>query len=146
MPEVFEDLFREFGKEVTDYYELKRLDPNYRVFYSNDRRLDISADLEKNKELFDSIEEEGGRKLQDYLDSAAYQYKIAMGEFIYKEYNSIFDFASKKLMIEGTKLHVFDSLDTYAKRFIKDKDLRKILEYTIVFLGGAPTRVRQCML
>jgi phytoene desaturase len=138
MPEVFENLFNLFGKKVSDYLTLKRLDPNYRVFYSKDKILDISADLERNKKLFDKMEKDGGKKLQDYLDSAAYQYEIAMSEFIYKEYNSIFDFANKKLMIEGTKLHVFDSLDTYAKRFIKDKDLRKILEYTIVFLGGSP--------
>jgi phytoene desaturase len=138
MPEVFEKLFDTFGRKVSDYLELKRLDPNYRAFYSKDRKMDISADLEKNKELFDQIEENGGEKLQDYLDSASYQYDIAMGEFIYKEYSSLFDFANRKLMVEGTKLHVFDSLDTYAKRFIKDKDLRKILEYTIVFLGGSP--------
>lgn len=138
MPEVFENLFNLFGKKVSDYLTLKRLDPNYRVFYSKDRILDIRADLKRNKELFNKLEKDGGRKLQEYLDSAAYQYEIAMSEFIYKEYDSIFDFANKKLMIEGTKLHVFDSLDTYAKRFIKDKDLRKILEYTIVFLGGSP--------
>jgi phytoene desaturase len=61
-----------------------------------------------------------------------------MGQFIYKEYSSVFDFLNRKLIFEGTKLHVFDSLDGYVKRFIKSHDLRKILEYTIVFLGGSP--------
>lgn len=138
MPEVFEDFFQQFGKVPSDYYELIRLDPSYRVFLGDGRKLDISADLGKNMELFDSIEKDGGKKLKEYLDSASYQYKIAMGEFIYKEYRSIFDFLNKKLILEGTKLHVFDSLDGYAKKYIKDPDLRKILEYTIVFLGGTP--------
>lgn len=138
MPEVFEDFFREFGKKPSDYYDLVRLDPSYRVFYSKDRKMDIMSDLEENKRTFDTIEENGGEKLEKYLESAAYQYKIAMGEFIYKEYGSIFDFMNRKLIMEGTKLHVFDSLDGYAKRFIKDPDLRKVLEYNIVFLGGTP--------
>ncbi|MFW3146096.1 MAG: phytoene desaturase family protein [Thermoplasmatota archaeon] len=138
MPEVFESFFGEFGKSVSNFYQLKRLDPSYRVFYSREKVLDIMADLDANLELFDRYEEDGGRKLKEYLDSASYQYEIAMGEFIYKEYRSIFDFLNRKLMIEGTKLHVFDSLDGYARRYVKDPDLRKILEYNIVFLGGTP--------
>ncbi len=138
MPEVFERFFAEFGKKVTDYYKLKRLDPNYRVFFQGKDRVDISADLERNKKLFDSMEEGGGKKLEEYLRSASYQYDIAMGQFIYKDYRSMFDFLNKKLIFEGTKLHIFESLDGYAKRFISNPDLRKVLEYTIVFLGGTP--------
>jgi phytoene desaturase len=138
MPEVFERFFSEFGKKVQDYYTLKRLDPNYRVFFSKDRVVDVGADIGRIRKLFDSMEEGGGKKLDDYLSSASYQYKIAMGQFIYKDYRSMFDFLNRKLVFEGTKLHIFESLDGYAKRFISNADLRKILEYTIVFLGGTP--------
>jgi phytoene desaturase len=138
MPEVFEGFFGEFSKSPADFYELKRLDPSYKVFYGPDRNLVIEADLDRTLELFESIEPGAREKLKEYLESARYQYEIAMGQFIYKEYSSIFDFLNRKLVFEGTKLHIFDSLDGYIKRFIKDKDLRKILEYTIVFLGGSP--------
>jgi phytoene desaturase len=138
MPDVFERFFAEFGRKVTDYYKLKRLDPNYRVFFQGRDKVDISADLEKNKRLFDTMEEGGGKKLEEYLRSASYQYDIAMGQFIYRDYRSMFDFLNKKLVFEGTKLHIFESLDGYAKRFISNPDLRKVLEYTIVFLGGTP--------
>ncbi|MGA1794139.1 MAG: phytoene desaturase family protein [Thermoplasmatota archaeon] len=138
MPEVFEDFFKEFGKAPSDYYELKRLDPSYKVFFGKERFFTFPADLEGTKRIFDSVEPGSGDKLEEYLGSAKYQYDIAMGQFIYKEYSSIFDFLNRKLVFEGTKLHIFDSLDGYIKRFIKDKDLRKVLEYTIVFLGGSP--------
>ncbi|MGA1821718.1 MAG: phytoene desaturase family protein, partial [Thermoplasmatota archaeon] len=61
-------------------------------------------------------------------------------QFIYREYRTVLDFMNRKLMIEGTKLHVFDSLDKYVRRYISDENLRKILEYTIVFLGGTPKK------
>jgi phytoene desaturase len=32
MPDVFERFFGEFGKSSSDFYELKRLDPSYRIF------------------------------------------------------------------------------------------------------------------
>ena len=57
MPEVFERFFSEFGKKVPDYYTLKRLDPNYRVFFSKENVVDVGADVAKIKKLFDSMEE-----------------------------------------------------------------------------------------
>ena len=33
MPDVFERYFASFGKKVADFYELKRLDPSYRVYF-----------------------------------------------------------------------------------------------------------------
>ena len=138
MPEVFEKFFSEFGRKPSDYYELVRLDPHYRVFFSPQDVMDVRADLKENLRLFEKREKGGAEKLRSYLDSASYQYNVAMNEFIYKEYRSMFDFMNRKLMVEGTKLHIFESLDKYASRYIKDPDLRKILEYNIVFLGGTP--------
>ena len=73
-----------------------------------------------------------------YLAAAQYQYQIAMNEFIYKEYRHLWDFFSLRLLLKGSKLHIFTSLDEYAKRYITDPKMRKILEYTMVFLGGTP--------
>ena len=33
MPDVFERFFAQFGKKVSDYYALTRLDPSYRVYW-----------------------------------------------------------------------------------------------------------------
>lgn len=33
MPEVFENFFNRFGKNSSEYYELIRLDPSYRIFF-----------------------------------------------------------------------------------------------------------------
>ena len=36
MPDIFERYFNAFGKNVSDYYALKRLDPSYRVYFENE--------------------------------------------------------------------------------------------------------------
>ncbi len=138
MPDVFENFFNEFGKKPEDYLKLKRLEPAYRVFFSKEDVIDVSSDLEKNKELFEKMEEGGSKKLSEYLDKSEYQYNIAMKDFIYKDYKHFTDFIKPKLIVEGTKLHMFDKLDHYAKRYFSSDKIRKILEYTIVFLGGSP--------
>lgn len=47
MPEVFENFFKKFGKKVSDFYTLKKLSVNYRVFFSDGKLIDIYSDLKK---------------------------------------------------------------------------------------------------
>jgi len=138
MPDVFEKFFLEFGKKPEDYMDLVRLDPSYRVFFDIDDYVDISADLEKNLDLFEKLEPGAKAKMKEYLESSKYEYDIAIKDFIYKDYKHLTDFFKPKLIVEGTKLHMFKKLDSYAQRFFKSEKIRKILEYTIVFLGGSP--------
>lgn len=138
MPDVFEKFFAEFDKKPEDYMDLVRLDPSYRVFFDEDDYVDISADLEKNLDLFESFEPGAKEKMKTYLEKSKYEYDIAMKDFIYKDYKHLTDFFKPRLIVEGTKLHMFEKLDGYAQRYFKSEKIRKILEYTIVFLGGSP--------
>jgi 1-hydroxy-2-isopentenylcarotenoid 3,4-desaturase len=138
MPEVFDKFFAEFGRKTGDFFGLKRLDPDYRIFYEGEELLDVPADSEKVKELFEKLEKGGKKKIERYLQESQYKYDVAMKDFLYKPYYSILDFFEIRLIKEGLKLHMFESIDNYAKRFFKSKKARKILEYTMVFLGGSP--------
>lgn len=54
MPDVFERYFGCFGKKVSDYYELERLEPSYRIYWQEGYS-DIPANYEELKKLFESI-------------------------------------------------------------------------------------------
>jgi len=138
MPDVFEKFFSEFGKKPKDYIDLIRLDPSYRVFFDKDDFVDISADIKKNLDIFEKIEPGAKEKMKEYLKLSEYEYDIAMRDFIYKDYKHLTDFFKPKLIVEGTKLHMFKKLDSFIQRYFKSEKIRKILEYTIVFLGGSP--------
>jgi len=138
MPDVFERFFAEFGKKPSDYYDLKRLDPNYRVFFSKDRVVDVPADVKKAGELFDKMASGSRYKLNEYLKVSRKQYEIAMQDFMYRDYKSRFDFFSWKTLGKGSKLHVFENIDRFTRRYFENGDIRKMLEYTMVFLGGSP--------
>ncbi len=138
MPDVFEKFFAEFGKKPTDFFKLQRLDPAYRIFHGKNDFVDLSADLEKNMAVFEALEPGAAAALTRYLAQSKYQYDVSMKDFLYKEYTSLMDFFNRRMIVEGRKLHVFESLDAYTRRYFKSDKLRKILEYSMVFLGGAP--------
>ena len=41
MPDVFEKYFNDFDKSVSDYYNLKKLDPAYRVYFGKNDFIEI---------------------------------------------------------------------------------------------------------
>ncbi len=137
MPEVFEDFFKQFNKEVP--YKLTRLDPSYRIFFK-DETIDVHADLKKNLELFERLETGGAEKLQKYLDQAKYQYDTAMKHFIYRPYLKHSDMLDIKLGLESLKLKLYKSMQSYVYKEFESDKARKILLYTLVFLGGAPNK------
>ena len=56
MPEVFENFYQLFGKTTSDFYDLKRLDPGYRIFYKNEEQIDVPASFEELVKLFEQKE------------------------------------------------------------------------------------------
>lgn len=138
MPEVFEHFFALFGKKSSDYYQLEKLDPSYRVFFDDGGSFDITGDPRHNEDVFDQLEPGGGAKLRSYLDLAAYKYEIAMRDFVYTDYRNIFQFFNKRLMTEGLRLNVFQNLHRYVQRSFSSEKAQQILEYPMVFLGTSP--------
>jgi phytoene desaturase len=138
MPDVFDKFFSELNEKVSDYYELMRIDPSYRINFEGGSTVDVSANLEENMKLFDSFEPDGGEKLRKYLAQAERHYNLAMGEMMYRDYDSILDMVSGKLALEGFKLPLFSDMDSYVGKIFKSEKARKILEYSIGFIGGSP--------
>ena len=137
-PEIFERFFAEFKQHSSDFYQIKKLDPSYRIFFNKDEKIDISTDLQKMTTLFDSLEKDGGEKFKKYLDLSKSFYDISMEQFIYRPYNSIFDLFNKAFLKAGRNLPVFDNMEKFVNRFFISDKAKKILQYNLVFLGGSP--------
>jgi phytoene desaturase len=140
MPDIFETFFAHFNKKPEDYYGLTRLDPSYKVIYKDGAEMNVPADLEEVYALFESLEEGGAEKIKEYLKISEYQYAVSVNEFLYKRYKSIFDFFNARLVLEGTKLKVFQSVDAFVSRFFKSPEAKNLLQYNMVFLGADPRR------
>ena len=45
MPDIFDSFFADFGKSTSDFYDLKRINPGYRVYFGDDDTFDLEEDL-----------------------------------------------------------------------------------------------------
>jgi phytoene desaturase len=137
MPDVFERYFQCFGKKRSDYYSLKRLDPSYRVVWEN-QTLDIPADYEELKKLFEIIEPGSAVKLDRYLQQAAYKYNVGIKKLVQKPGQSWSEFMDWELIKGIFKLEVFSSIKRLIYKNFKDPKLRQLLEFPVLFLGALP--------
>jgi phytoene desaturase len=139
MPDVFEDFFNLLGENVHDHLKLKKLSPSYRVMLKSDgSHYDFFGDIEKNLETFERIEPGSGKKLIDFLAMTKYQYEIAKQEFMYKNYDSIFDFFNKRVMTLGRKLPLFQKQSSIIKKIFHSEILQKVMQYQTVLIGTSP--------
>lgn len=137
MPDVFERYFGQFGKKVTDYYSLLRLDPSYRIYW-NDGYTDIPADFEELKKVFESIEPGSAAKLEKYLKGAAYKYEVGVNNLVFKPSRSLTEFMDWKTISGVFKLQVFSSIKSHIAQYFKNPKLRQLMEFPVLFLGALP--------
>ena len=138
MPDVFEKYFALFGKRVSDYYQIKRLDPSYKVFFGEGDSLEVPAAMEELYELFESLEKNSSRALKKFLDEAAHKYKVGMTDLVYKPGISPGEFLNIPFLKGMFRLHVFQSFHGYIRRHFKHPKLLSLLEFPVLFLGAMP--------
>ena len=137
MPEVFETFFNDFGKKASDFYELKRLSPSYRVFFK-DEFIDIPSDTEELYELFENKEKGSGKKLKKFLKDAEYKYHTAMKDYVNRPSNSFREFLEPHLLVKAFKMNLFSPIRKEVKQVVSDPKLAAILEFPVLFLGATP--------
>jgi phytoene desaturase len=140
MPDVFENFFNHFGKKASDYYTLQRLDPSYRIVYSKDDVLDIPAGIDALCTLFETIETGSGKKLLQFLEEGKYKYDIGMHDLVHKPGLSVREFMDIDLLKGALRLHIFQSIASYIRKFFKHRKLIQLLEFPVLFLGATPEK------
>lgn len=135
MPDVFERYFQQFGKAVSDYYSLQRLDPSYRIYWPNDF-WDIPAGLNTVKKLFEAVEPGAGAELQKVMDEAAYKYEVGIKKLVFKPGQSVTEFLDLDLAKGLLKLDVFTSVKKHIGKHFKNSRLQELMEFPVLFLGA----------
>ena len=135
MPDVFDNYFDHFGKKVSDYYDLIRLDPSYAVIYGEEDTLDIPANLDEFKAMFERIEPGAGAQLDKFLAQAKYKYEIGIHDLVKKPSRSLFEFTSPGLLMDMLRMDIFQSMSKHVRKFFKSDKIIRLMEFPVLFLG-----------
>lgn len=137
MPDVFESFFNDFDKKVSDYYVLNKLSPAYQVYFGEQDSMQIADNLSDIKSTFERIEAGSAQYLQEFIDSAKFNYEVAVKDLVYRPGNSIAELITPVTVRRVNQF--FTSIRTKVRKKIKNKKLIKILEFPVLFLGAKPS-------
>jgi len=138
MPDVFEKFYKQFGYTTADFYELKRLDPSYRVYWPDHSYTNVPAQMQELEAWFESVEPGSSKQLQAFLKDAAYKYKVGMEDLVYKPSLKLSEFIDSRVLGGLFKMHLFSSFSTFIRNYFKHPKILSLLEFPVLFLGAMP--------
>ena len=138
MPDVFEQFYQKFGHTTSDFYDLVRLDPSYRIFWKDNSHSDIPASEEELFAWFESLEAGSSVKLKKFLSEAKYKYEVGINDLVYKPGLSLFEYADVRILKGLFKLNLLSSFSKYIRQYFKNEKILSLLEFPVLFLGAMP--------
>lgn len=137
MPDVFDRFFADFNKKTTDYYELVKLSPAYRVYFGIDEFIAIADNLPDIIFTFEAIEKGSGKILNDFMTEAQSNYNIAIKDLVYRPGVSPLELVT----VETAKKvgQFFSNISKDIRKKFKNERLIQILEFPVLFLGAKPS-------
>ena len=137
MPDVFERFFGDFNKKPSDYYELIKLSPAYRVYYGEDDFIAIADNLDEIIETFESIEKGSGKVLAKFMAEAKSNYVIAIKDLVYRPGVSPLELITTETALKVGQF--FSNISKDVRKKFKNERLIQILEFPVLFLGAKPS-------
>jgi phytoene desaturase len=137
MPDVFERFFGDFNKKPSDYYELIKLSPAYRVYYGEEDFIAIADNLDEIIETFETIEKGSGKVLAKFMAEAKSNYDIAIKDLVYRPGVSPLELITTETALKVGQF--FSNISKDVRKKFKNERLIQILEFPVLFLGAKPS-------
>jgi diapolycopene oxygenase len=143
-PSVLRKIFAEAGKNLDDYVEMVRLDPQWRCFFEDGAKIDLvddteamSADLEKR---FPGM----GSKYEQLMALSKELHEISDRFFFWKSVGSIrdtFDIGGAfdlKVLRDVMKMRMGQTVAGTIREFISEPNTAQMLDHMVQYVGSSP--------
>jgi phytoene desaturase len=138
MPDIFEQFFDDFGYSVSDFYDLKLLDPSFDIIFDRQELMSVPENYGELRGLFESIEPGSSIQLDKFMDEAEYKYDLGMRSFSYMPGLSLAEFADIQLIHRALRLNMFSSFSSHVRKYFSHPKLIALMEFPVLFLGAMP--------
>lgn len=136
MPDIFDKFFADFNKQTSDYYQLDKLSPAYKIFFSDDV-ITIGDSMEKICKEFERIEPGSSKALKKFIDKAQENYDIAINKVVLRPGLSPLELVTKETILKVDQF--FKTISSQVRKSFKNPKLVSTLEFPVLFLGAKPS-------
>ncbi|WP_375463809.1 phytoene desaturase family protein [uncultured Methylobacterium sp.] len=146
VPRVLERIFAEAGRNLHDYLDLRRLDPQWRCFFDDGTRIDLMQDATRMAADMDAFAPGAGagNGYRKFLEVSENLHTISEKFFFWKPVEDLFDTINIRAnMNPGTlrdvlSLRMHASVASTIRGKVKDARLAQMLDHFVQYVGSSP--------
>ncbi|WP_246849489.1 phytoene desaturase family protein [Rubellimicrobium arenae] len=144
MPRVLERIFSEAGRDMSDYLQLIRLDPQWRCFYDDGTVLDLRETQEDARAAIGAISPRDAKGFDDFMAVARRLADVSDKFFFWKSVEDLKDTMNLKAnmtlstLSDVLSLRMHRTVAGQIKKNIADARVRQMLEHFIQYVGSSP--------
>jgi diapolycopene oxygenase len=146
VPRVLERIFAEAGRNLHDYLDLRRLDPQWRCFFDDGSRIDLMQDVEAMAADMDRFVPGAGagEGYKRFIGISQHLHDVSNRFFFWKPVEDLFDTINIRAnMNPGTlrdvlSLRMHASVASTIRGKVKDARLAQMLDHFVQYVGSSP--------
>lgn len=138
MPEVLEETFAAAGRKVSDYLELTRCDPNYRIHFRDGSDISFSTDLVHMVRELERFEPGSFRRYLAFLSVGREQYQTSLERFVGRNFDNVMQFIAPSNLRKIFAVKAHRRMYREVSRYFRDERLRAALTFQTMYLGISP--------
>ncbi|MFW9831508.1 MAG: phytoene desaturase family protein [Candidatus Thorarchaeota archaeon] len=134
-PFVVEDIFREAGRNPSEYVTLVPIHPHYRLHYADGTHFDIGT-FDEVTEQIRKLSPADLKGYQKWLDLLEPIYKLGFEKFAMTPFESLWSMI--KIIPPAIRLKSYKSVYGLVASYMKNEKLRMAFSFVPLFIGGNP--------
>ncbi|WP_299817687.1 phytoene desaturase family protein [uncultured Jannaschia sp.] len=144
MPRVLERVFAEAGRDLSDYLDLRRLDPQWRCFYDDGTVLDLRDDPAEAAREIGKLSPGDEQGFQRFMEVADRLSDVSDKFFFWRSVEDLRDTMNLKenmtlsTLSDVMALRMHRTVAGQIKRNVRDPRVAQMLEHFIQYIGSSP--------
>ncbi|MBD2848224.1 phytoene desaturase [Paenibacillus sp. IB182496] len=138
MPWVLEQLFAACGRRLEDYMTLQRVEPQWRTFFEDGTRLDVSGDLPAMLREIEALSPADADRFLAYVQECKAMYDISMKSFYSRSLSGLGELRSLHTVKELLAMAPLRTMHQHTARHLQDARLRQLFDFLIMYVGSSP--------
>ncbi|WP_223700125.1 phytoene desaturase family protein [Sutcliffiella deserti] len=138
MPWVLEQLFASANRNLHDYITLERIEPQWRTFFEDGTKIDVTSDLPKMLQEIRSVSPKDANGFFEYLNYCSKMYEYSLKSFYKKSLTGLSELRALHNLKELLGMEPMKSMDQITKKYFEDKHLQQLFNFMIMYVGSSP--------
>jgi len=138
MPEIFSEAFADLGERMEDHLDLRRVDPTYRIHFSDASTLALTADLNAMQAQLEAMEPGSFGAFLRYLNEGHRHYELVLSRVAGRNFRNLLEYFSPKNVMLIFRLKALARHYDNVGNYFSDHRLKIAFTFQDMYTGVSP--------